>query len=221
MGKIKFTAIQQLVFDEFSKNIVLRNNFYFTGGTALSVFYLQHRLSDDLDFFCETDINEETSFAIDELMKKVSDLLKINHRFTSLERTRIFEFEKDGKLLIKVDFASYPYNRLEKGGVYKSVVIDSLFDIATNKLLTVCQRNNVKDFVDLYYLLNKKFSLWDLIYAVEKKFSREIDILLIGTEFLKVENFDYLPRMITPLGLPELKEFFKEKAREVAKKVIK
>lgn len=219
MGKISFTPIQQLVFDEFSKNEVLRNNFYFTGGTALSMFYLQHRLSDDLDFFCETDIKEETSFAIDELMKKISILLKINHRFTLLEKTRIFEFEKDEKLLIKVDFASYPYNRLEKGRIYNGVVIDSLFDIATNKLLTICQRNDVKDFVDLYFL-NKKFTLWDLIHAVEKKFSREIDILLLGTEFLKVENFDYLPKMTASLELPELKEFFKEKAREVAKRVV-
>lgn len=216
---MNFTPIQQLVFDEFSKNEVLRNNFYFTGGTALSIFYLQHRLSDDLDFFCETDINKETSFAIDELMRKISILLKINHRFTLQGKTRIFEFEKDEELQIKVDFSSYPYSRLEKGSVYKGVVVDSLFDIATNKLLTICQRNNVKDFVDLYFL-NKKFTLWDLIHAVEKKFSREIDILLLGSEFLKVEDFDYLPKMTAFLELPELKKFFKEKAREVVKKVV-
>ena len=29
----------------------LVDNFYLTGGTALSAFYLQHRLSEDLDFF--------------------------------------------------------------------------------------------------------------------------------------------------------------------------
>ena len=27
------------------------NNFYLTGGTALAAFYLQHRLSEDLDIF--------------------------------------------------------------------------------------------------------------------------------------------------------------------------
>ncbi|MEW5692252.1 MAG: nucleotidyl transferase AbiEii/AbiGii toxin family protein [Candidatus Hydrogenedentota bacterium] len=32
--------------------------FYLTGGTALSEFYLKHRISEDLDFFCE---NEEVN----------------------------------------------------------------------------------------------------------------------------------------------------------------
>ena len=30
---------------------------YLTGGTALSRFYLNHRLSDDLDFFANSDLN--------------------------------------------------------------------------------------------------------------------------------------------------------------------
>ncbi|MCZ7666433.1 MAG: nucleotidyl transferase AbiEii/AbiGii toxin family protein [Chloroflexi bacterium] len=29
----------------------LGDNFYLTGGTALAAFYLQHRFSEDLDFF--------------------------------------------------------------------------------------------------------------------------------------------------------------------------
>ena len=38
--------------------------------------------------------------------------------------------------------------------------IDSLLDIAVNKILTLSSRAEVKDFVDLYFLL-QKFSLWD------------------------------------------------------------
>ena len=33
--------------------------FYLTGGTALSAFYLHHRLSEDLDFFTESDVETE------------------------------------------------------------------------------------------------------------------------------------------------------------------
>lgn len=193
----------------------MRSRFYFTGGTALSVFYLQHRHSEDLDFFSEKSLDEETTFVINEFMNKISAVLKSKHRFTQRETTKVFEFERDGKLVIKVDFACYPYYRLEKGATYKNVAVDSLLDIATNKLLTICERNNVKDFVDFYFL-QRKFSLWDLIYGVEKKFKREIDILLLGTEFLKVQEFDYLPKMIVPLDLTELKKFYKEKAKEVA-----
>lgn len=219
MGKVNFTAIQRLVFAELGKNKFLRERFYFTGGTALSVFYLRHRYSEDLDFFSEKPLDEETTFMINAFMGKVSGVLKSEHRFTQRETVKIFEFEKRGKLALKVDFACYPYPRLEKGLVSENVAIDSLRDIATNKLLTICERSNIKDFVD-YYFLQKEFTLWDLVYGVERKFNREIDILLLGTEFLKVQEFDYLPKMIAPLELMDLKEFFKEKAKEVALRAV-
>ena len=47
------TKGQELILGEFKKDDWLSSLFYFTGGTALSEFYLQHRLSDDLDFFTQ------------------------------------------------------------------------------------------------------------------------------------------------------------------------
>jgi len=47
------TPIQKQVLNQIKKSAFLRNNFYFTGGTVLSEFYLQHRYSDNLDFFSE------------------------------------------------------------------------------------------------------------------------------------------------------------------------
>jgi hypothetical protein len=90
-------------------------------------------------------------------------------------------------------------------------------DIAINKLLTVSQRNEVKDFVDLYYLLDK-FSLWDLRSGVKEKFNIETDSILIASDFLKVEDFNFLPRMIKSLDIDELKLFFREKAKELGSK---
>lgn len=40
----------------------IMDNFWFSGGTALAEGYLQHRLSDDLDFFTTNAVN---SFTID------------------------------------------------------------------------------------------------------------------------------------------------------------
>lgn len=51
MGKVNLTLKQRIIFDEFRKSNYLKENFYFTGGTALSAVYLQHRESEDLDFF--------------------------------------------------------------------------------------------------------------------------------------------------------------------------
>ena len=62
MGKVGFNKFQQAFFDKFSQNQHLRKLFYLTGGTALSIFYLHHRLSEDLDFFSEEDFHNELIF---------------------------------------------------------------------------------------------------------------------------------------------------------------
>lgn len=48
MGKIILTPKQQVILDEVKNTPFLTENFYFTGGTALSSVYLHHRLSEDL-----------------------------------------------------------------------------------------------------------------------------------------------------------------------------
>ena len=44
------TPFQSAFLKAFSQS-PLNDRFYLTGGTALAAFYLQHRLSEDLDFF--------------------------------------------------------------------------------------------------------------------------------------------------------------------------
>jgi len=216
MEQVTFTPLQGKIFSKVSKDPVLSKQFYFTGGTALSSFYLHHRESEDLDFFSENDF-ENT--AIERLMANLSLELKLPYRFTERQVVRVCEFFKNNKLLIKVDFSYYPYERVEKGERYQGMDIDSIRDIATNKLLTINQRADVKDFVDLYFLL-KHFTIWDLIYGVERKFRREMDMVLIASDFTKVEEFDLLPKILVPLELSELKKFFRKKAKEIGRRAV-
>lgn len=225
MGKVNtksstdltLTLLQRFIFDEFSKDKRLTKQFYFTGGTALSGAYLQHRESEDLDFFSETDFDKDMA---DRFIQKVSGIQGLQIKLTQRERTRIYELVKSDKVEIKVDFAYYPYKRLKKGLNIHGVKVDSLFDIAANKLQTVTNRTEVKDFVDLYFLL-KKFTMWDLMYAVKEKFKLELDMIWLGSDFLKVTRFEDLPKMLVPLKLQDLQEFYKEKAKQLGMSVVK
>lgn len=85
--------------------------------------------------------------------------------------------------------------------------------------MTINQRVEVKDFVDLYYLL-RKFSLWDLNSGVKRKFNVELEPLILASDFLAMEQFDFLPKMIKPLTLKDLKEFYREKAKTLARKKV-
>jgi len=216
MGKITFTPLQQSIFETITKHPLLPKTFYFTGGTALSVAYLHHRESEDLDFFSETDFDDEQ---ISDVVNSIASSLGAIYRFTRHYRARIFELVKKNNVLIKIDFVYHPHKRLEKGVDIEGFPVDSLRDIATNKLLTINQRTEIKDFVDLYFLL-EEFTIWDLLYAVKAKYNMEFDIILVGADFMKAENFKFLPKMTMPLTLEELKSFFRKKAKQIGRRTV-
>lgn len=222
MGKIStkttFSSTQKVVFDSFAKDKNLSKKFYFTGGTALSAVYLHHRESEDLDFFSETDFDNEEIISF---VERVASLINTQPRITLKERVRIFELVDDHKnLVIKIDFGYYPHLRLEKGKKVQGVEVDSLVDISANKLATLLQRTDIKDFVDLFFLL-KKYTIWDLLHWSQQKFKLEIDLVWLGAGFVKVEQFDYLPKMLVPLDLAQLNIFYKDLAVKIADKAVK
>lgn len=211
------TREQELILDEIKKNEFLRSHFYFTGGTALSAVYLNHRYSDDLDFFTPLKFDSRIIFTI------LSEWSNIHHfTFTSnfIEVVYVFLLTFKNKEQLKVDFSYYPYKKIEKEIVIDGIRIDSLFDIAVNKLFTITQRTEVKDFVDLYFLL-RKFTIWDLREGVKAKFNEDLEPLIIGADFLKVESFEYMPKMILPLTLKELQSFFQQQAQNIGMNVVK
>ena len=71
MGQEVITKRQKEVIKLIADD-TLFDNFYLAGGTALSVYYLQHRVSDDLDFFSPIPIDTVSLHAF---MQKVADTL--------------------------------------------------------------------------------------------------------------------------------------------------
>ncbi|MBN1181774.1 MAG: nucleotidyl transferase AbiEii/AbiGii toxin family protein [Bacteroidales bacterium] len=217
MGEIPIiTQKQKDILKEVAKDPYLSPRFYLTGGTALSEYYLHHRISVDLDLFSEDKYDENI---IADKVRSWSE--KYKFRFTSryVEPANIYMFKfPDGETL-KVDFNYYSYRCIEPPMVSSGLKIDSKLDIAINKLLTVTQRVEVKDFVDLYYLLGE-YSFWDLRTGVERKFRIDIEPILIASDFLAAEEFEYLPKMLKPLKLETLKKFFRDRARVLGKKSV-
>ena len=213
MGQVTyFTKEQKIILQEFKEDDVLRSLFYLTGGTALSAVYLNHRLSDDLDFFSENQYDRQ--LVVDRITAW-GEKLKLEISSTSNERVQIFNLIFPGGEPLKVDFAYYPHKRIGEATVIDLVEIDSLNDIAANKLMTINQRTEVKDYVDLFFLL-KQFTVWDLIEGVRLKFKIKLEPFVVGSDFLKIESFEFLPKMIKSLTLAELKAFFTEKAKKLA-----
>lgn len=215
MGKVSIlTPRQKKVLSLVTDSANLINRFYFTGGTALSEYYLHHRYSEDIDLFSEQPIEPDT---LRDIVSEWATKLKatVTPRLVD-ERMYICDFVFADDEHLKVDLCYYPYPRIEKNAPDGKLMIDSLMDIAVNKMITINQRATIKDFVDLYYLY-PKFGYWDLSYGVEKKFKIKLDKFFVSTDMLIVDTFTTLPRMIKPLTIPKLKAFYRKTAIELAK----
>lgn len=133
MGKSILTPKQLNFLELIQQEKQITSRFYFTGGTALAEFYLQHRLSEDIDLFTE---NEEVNqVVVSAFLKKISLKLSIKE-IKGSQFLGLFSFIlvfNDGEEL-KVDFNYYPFPRINKGKTFKGLDVDSLHDIAVNKV---------------------------------------------------------------------------------------
>jgi len=103
---------------------------------------------------------------------------------------QIFTFQK--KPVLKIEFTKYPFPNLLRHVEKNGIQVDSLLDIGTNKLFTIFDRNEPKDFVDLYFIL-QEIPLKKLVVGVKKKFDVTISSLTLGAELLKVRHLELFP----------------------------
>jgi len=102
---------QQKVLEVISCSKDICQNFYLTGGTALAEFYLQHRFSEDLDFFSENEVDSQTIFSFLKSIKEKTGFEKIDAQ-QSFNRNLFFLHFPDE--IIKTEFTYFPFPKIEK-----------------------------------------------------------------------------------------------------------
>jgi len=221
MGKDLLTS-KQFDFLELTaqkKEIIKR--FYLTGGSALAVFYLNHRLSKDLDFFSEKE--EVPPKIIEVFLRKISSQLGIvkieRSQFLGLFSYYLIYSDKES---LKVDFNYYPFPRIEKGKIYKGLEIASIYDIGVDKLHTLFMKPRGRDYVDLYFILKEKnYPLKKLILDAKAKFDWDIDKLNLAAQFLRVKDFEEILEMRKPFERKEMENFFLNEAKKLKREIFK
>lgn len=75
--------------------------------------------------------------------------------------------------------------------------------------MALLDRFDPKDFADLYFTI-QKITLPQIRADVEKKFGHKISATFLAGELAKVRRIEALPKMIKPVTIEELKNFFAE-----------
>jgi hypothetical protein len=138
---------QKSVLAALSRDPIVEDAFFLTGGTALSVFYLGHRVSDDIDLFTREPL--DLAAVTDIILRPWGGEIIVGEWESSFVSVFI--------RTVKVDFVVDPLSELEERPVADlesggRLTVDSLEAIAANKLATLLGRVEPKDFIDFYFL---------------------------------------------------------------------
>ena len=195
-------------------NIVnnLKVNLYLTGGTALSRFYLNHRYSDDLDFFT----NDSKTFLKDTelIVKTLQEKYTVEIQKKANDFVRITA-QKENTIL-KIDFVNdVPYRSGVSIEFPEFKKVDNWWNILTNKL-TAIERNEPKDIADILFLWRKNEIEWGKAFeeaAMKVNYIDPLDVSVVletfSTEYLKKINW------IREIDIEKAKNDIKTIAKEI------
>ncbi len=181
---------------------------YLAGGTAIAL-RLGHRQSIDLDFFTTKKFHEQIlERRLEQTGKFVKDQLDW--------QTIMGEFYD-----VKFSLFYYSYKILDKADDFYGVKVAGLKDLAPMKLHAIEDRGTKRDFIDLYWLC-RHINLADIFRLYDQKYGnleeRAYIILKALNYFIDPESDKRPLKMLEPFDWQEIKNFFLEEVKPLAKK---
>lgn len=219
MEKSLLTKNQQDVLGLIAKDEFITKQFFLTGGTALSEFYLRHRFSEDFDLFSQSEFDpKKVIISISAISKKLKPT-KIEQQSLSKQETFFFHFTK--KDIVRIDLAFFPFQPLGRFKKYKSLKIASLEDITINKIQAIVTRKRARDYIDLYLCLKKlEWTTKDIRKNYKLKFDIELPAEELATSFVNVEDAQDMPIFLGNLPWKEVKKFFLTLTEKLKKNIL-
>ena len=206
---------QKKILELLAKERNISDNFFLSGGTALAEFYLNHRLSEDLDFFSEKEFAVEAISVIFKKIQEEAGIKSIKYEQSFNRNLFFLELADD---FIKTEFTYFPFPRIEIGQSIGKLKVDSLLDIAVNKIFTIYQKPRSRDFIDLYLILRmkQKWSIDELMKKAHIKFDNYLDPLQLSAQFVKAGILKDYPKMVLKISEKEWQRFFINEAKKLA-----
>jgi len=175
--------------------------FFLTGGSALGLFYLDHRRSYDLDLFTSQEVEgKEVQNLVQRVATRIGAELHAIRTAPDFHRFRLIRGEEREIVDVVVDRA--PQLDAEKAN-FDGIRVDTIREIIANKLATLLSRTELKDVVDLYFLEQAGH---DLLAAIPDAQAKDggwepavVSMLLDGLETAELPR--WMLRKLTPEDL--------------------
>lgn len=216
------------ILSEFQKQVLslyqkspLAKTYYLAGGTALAEFYLHHRKSEDLDFFTQQELSlPRLQKFIAGIQSRIKlDKIEYQHGFGLYT---FFLYPQAEVVKYKIDFGQYPFGTINPLKKFNNLLVEDLYDIAVDKAHTVSVRPRLRDFIDLFFILEQKkhWRFEELVKRGQEKFEIIVDPLQLGENLLQVRHLTDMPIMLKSVDIQQVKNYFKDQAKRLRQKVL-
>lgn len=186
------------------REAALLERFYLAGGTGLALQF-GHRLSRDLDFFAQDQYDED---AFLQQLQKLDDF-RLTAKAPYTLHVTIDE--------AKISFLGYTYPMLFPTSSFSNVAVADPRDIACMKLSAIASRGTKRDFIDLYFCV-QRYGLKSILDLFQRKYAQtnysRIHIFKSLSYFDDAE-LDPLPHMLAPIDWDRVKQFFRKEVPQL------
>ncbi len=120
---------------------------------------------------------------------------------------------------LKIDLVRDPGPLFGETQTFDGVQVDALLNIAVNKV-TALSRLAARDYVDLFFLAQAGLKFDDLLPLAKQK-DPGLEEFYLGMALKAVDKIEErdLPKMLKPLDLERVKDYFRSLAAEVTRRV--
>ncbi len=168
--------------------------FFMVGGTAAAL-YMGHRRSIDFDLF------SLEPFSNIDIRRKILRIRRIEN--TLVNRSGEFTVTVKG---VRMTFFHYPFRTVKsKTAFYDVIKIPDLLTLAAMKAYALGQRAKWKDYVDLYFVMEKYRGIGVIIKKARKIFGSEFNEKMFRAQLAYFQDIDYSEKPIYMKGF-EMKD---------------
>jgi hypothetical protein len=190
---------------EFLKGFFVEcRDFYLSGGSALGIFYLEHRLSYDLDLFTGEPINWVN------LGNTVGGIARtIGAGLTSITAAPYFHryVLQRGMEREILDFVVDQTHQIDSTKPeFDGIRVDTMREIGVNKICTLIGRCEMKDVIDLYFLSKRGFSIRDHFEEAKTK-EGGLDPAMISLLLVKLREAPLPDYLLVSVDDPDFRTF--------------
>lgn len=181
--------------------------YYLSGGTALS-FHIGHRISYDFDLFTDGKISSRMVKAITDKLSPSSWLVQSPDELTFFDSRNV-----------KITLLHYPYKQIRTSVWKYDAFVDSIEDIVANKLFTIGQRAQIRDYIDIFTILDRGiFDIRKCADLATEKYGKSFDASLAVGQLCYFDDLDFGDSTFVNLG--KSKDQFFSMLTSQAKKLI-